>query len=191
MKRLFVGGIVGGIVLFFWGFLSHAVLTLGETGINRLPDEEKVIGLLGESVKEGGLYIFPGVDHSAPPEQQEAALERYRKGPSGFLVFHPGGGEAMSPRQFAVQITSDIVVALIAAWILLQMTPGGFGRRLFVVVCLGLLVEAAIGIPYWNWYGFPTDFTMGSIVDQLIGFSLLGTVLAGICRPAAVVISSP
>jgi len=35
-----------------------------------------------------------------------------------------------------------------------------------------------LDIPYWNWYGFPGDYTLGVLVDNLIGFTLVGVVLA-------------
>jgi hypothetical protein len=40
-------------------------------------------------------------------------------------------------------------------------------------------------VSYWNWYGFPTDFTTGAALDEIIGWFLGGLVLAAIVRPAA------
>ena len=35
--RLLLAGIVGGIVVFIWGAITHVVLPLGEMGIQNLP----------------------------------------------------------------------------------------------------------------------------------------------------------
>jgi len=51
------------------------------------------------------------------------------------------------------------------------------------VTLLGLSAWVAIAIPYWNWYGFPTDFTMGKGIEQVLGFFLAGLVLAAIVKP--------
>jgi hypothetical protein len=67
MKRILLAAVVGGIVLFVWGGLSHTVLLIG-TGFSPLPDEDTVVKTLSSSVKEKGLYFFPGKDfhHSTP-----------------------------------------------------------------------------------------------------------------------------
>jgi len=39
-KKVLVGGVVGGIVLFVWGAVSHMVLPLGEVGIKEMPNEQ-------------------------------------------------------------------------------------------------------------------------------------------------------
>ena len=36
MARILIGGLVGGIVLFFWGFVSHMLLPIGEMGLQSL-----------------------------------------------------------------------------------------------------------------------------------------------------------
>jgi hypothetical protein len=40
-------------------------------------------------------------------------------------------------------------------------------------------------VPYWNWYGFPTDFTLAQIVENTVGWFLAGLVLALIVRPSS------
>ncbi len=39
-KKVLVGGVVGGIVLFVWGAVSHMVLPLGGVGIKEMPNEQ-------------------------------------------------------------------------------------------------------------------------------------------------------
>ncbi len=39
-------------------------------------------------------------------------------------------------------------------------------------------------IPYWNWFGFPTDFIAAEAIDQVLGRFLAGLVLAAIVKPA-------
>ena len=39
-------------------------------------------------------------------------------------------------------------------------------------------------VPYWNWYGFPPDFTLGQIIEHAVGWLLAGIALAAMVRPA-------
>lgn len=42
-----------------------------------------------------------------------------------------------------------------------------------------------VHLPYWNWYGFPADFTLAGMADQIIGFILVGFPLAAIVKQRA------
>ena len=57
VKRIVGAALVGGVVLFVWGGLSHMVFFIG-AGFKRLPDEDRLIGSLKTSKDQGGLYFF-------------------------------------------------------------------------------------------------------------------------------------
>ena len=57
--------------------------------------------------------------------------------------------------------------------------------RVACVTLVGLLASIMTLVPYWNWYGFPTDFTLAQIVENTVGWFLAGIVLALIVRPFA------
>ena len=46
---------------------------------------------------------------------------------------------------------------------------------MFVAV-IGLIAGIAVLVPYWNWYGFPANFTVASLADQLIAFCVVAIV---------------
>jgi hypothetical protein len=51
------------------------------------------------------------------------------------------------------------------------------------IVLAGLLGAAALALEHWNWYGFPTTYTLGFIADRFIGFFILGLVVAAFIKP--------
>ena len=169
------------------------VLGLGDTGFKQIPNEDAVIASMRANMKETGFYFFPGMEQ--PPgmskEQKKGAQEKwtqkYTTGPAGVLIYLPNGGEAMSPKQLVTQLATDILAALIAAFLLASAAGGltGFGGRLLFVTLLGAFAWVVVNLPYWNWYGFPTDFTVVALAEQVIGFFLVGLVLAAMVkRPA-------
>lgn len=161
-------------------------LPLGEMGIKAIPDEEGVTNALRTSISEKGLYFFPGFDKSKPlsPSEQKAWEAKLNAGPSGIMVVTPSGGEAMTPKQLGTEFASNIVAALLAG-ILLSMTNLSYGKRVLFVTLLGVFGWITISVPYWNWYGFPTDFTLAALVEEAVGWFLAGLVLAAIVRPCA------
>jgi hypothetical protein len=56
--------------------------------------------------------------------------------------------------------------------------------RVACVTLVGILASIMTLVPYWNWYGFPTDFTLAQIAENAVGWFLAGLVLALIVRPA-------
>lgn len=180
-KRIVLAGILAGIVVFAWGALSHMVLGLGETGIKQIPNEDTVLATMKGNIIEPGFYFFPWGDESTP-EGMKQWEEKYKRGPIGVLIYQPAGRTPMGPGQLGTELGIDIVAALIAAALLAQAAAVGFGGRLLFVVLLGLFGAVATNISYWNWYGFPTDYTLAVVADEIIGWTLAGLVLAGIVK---------
>ena len=114
---------------------------------------------LKDVIREPGFYFFPGMDESKASEaEQEAWAAKIKQGPTGILIIHPEGGEAMSPRRLGTEMATNIVSALLAALLLTQVRSG-FGGRVLFVTGLGLFGFVITSVPYWNWYGFPLDYT--------------------------------
>jgi hypothetical protein len=90
----------------------------------------------------------------------------------------------MSPRQLLTELGADIVLMLLAAFLLAQAAGalGSFLGRAFFVAALSLFGWLDIHISYWNWYGFPTDYTLATLVDALVGYLLAGLVLAWLVK---------
>src|SRR5260370_19494025 len=111
MVKRVLGGVAGGIGVFFWGFVSHVKVPRGEMGIRQIPTEEVVLGAFRDSIREPGLYFFPGRDMSKPPSEseQQALYDKMKKGPAGILVIQPEGREAMSPRQLGTEFATNVV----------------------------------------------------------------------------------
>jgi hypothetical protein len=178
-KRILLAAVAGGVALFMWGFVSHMVLPLGETGISSLPQEQATIDSLKSSVPRPGLYFFPaGTNGQMPPEKVGGSW--------GMLIYHPQGASNLMTRQLINEFIMNIVQALIGAY-LLTLVPGltSYVSRVGVVFLLGVFGALATNIEYWNWYGFPANYTMATIADEMIGMLVVGLVVAAFIKPPA------
>jgi len=184
MKRILLAGLLGGLVVFVWGAISHMLLPIGTMGLRSLPNEDAVLEVFRTSVPEAGLYFFPGMNPSdTSKEAQEAFAAKYRTGPAGLLVYRPIGGDVLSPRQLVTELLTNILGALLAAWVVAR-TRGTYLQRAVLVGSLGLFAWISISLSYWNWYGFPTAFICAEGIDQVVGWLLGGLVIAKLA-PAA------
>jgi hypothetical protein len=188
-RKIILGGALGGLALFVWGMLSHTVLGLTDSSVKSLPDETAMVKVLQESLKVPALYLFPGAGmDTAPPDQQEAAMkawsEAYRRGPRGILIYEPTGGNPSMASLLLTQLGVNLVVCLIAAWVVGQGAPSvpKYWNRVCLVSALGLLASVFVDVPYWNWYSFPTHYTLMAIVDRTVGMTVAGLVIARLVR---------
>ncbi len=62
-KKIVMAGVLGGIVLFLWQWVSHMLLPLGDAGIKRMENEEAVIAALQPNIPQPGFYFFPAPDN--------------------------------------------------------------------------------------------------------------------------------
>lgn len=187
-KKIVIGGVLAGIVLFVWSAIAHMLLPIGQMGIRTIPNEDAVIAAMKANIKEPGFYFVPGEGMTAaaslPKDQQQAAMEawskKYEEGPRGILIYHPTGEKLFMPRYFIVEFLTDVVVGLIAAFALAMASEKlrSFGARIGFVTLLGLLGWVATDVSYWNWYGFPPAYEVGQFLDQIVGMFFAGTVLA-------------
>ncbi len=180
-KRILLAGLLGGIALFFWGFLSHTVLPLGELGVQNLPQDHAVIDSMKAAIPASGFYFFPPVDAS-----QKIAADQVN-GPHGIVIYHPSGASMMMTGQLINEFILNVIQALIAAY-LLSLATGltKYTSRVGLVLVLGVLSGIATNVEYWNWYGFPANYTVGMIADEIIGFLVAGLIVAALVKPPGV-----
>ena len=175
--RIIVAGIVGGIVMFFWGFVSHMALGVGEAGIKTLPDakEAPIVAAMKANISEPGLYFVPGMDMSRKSTDEEWAAwtSKYEAGPTAFLVYSPVGETPMSPKQLGVEFASNVLAALVGAFMLSWTVPS-LGKRVVLATLIGLAAWLSINVSYWDWYRFPAAFVSSELIEQVAGWFLSG-----------------
>lgn len=185
LLRVILAGLLGGIAMFAWTGVAHMALPLGEIGVRQIENEAPLLAAMQESLGDReGLYIFPswGVTHDAAPAEKQAAMEAYparlAANPSGILVYHPPGAEMMNVRLFGVEFAADVAVSLIAAWLVAAAALTSFFGRVLFVAGVGLAAVLTTNVSYWNWYGFPTDYTLSYIATDWIAYVVAGIVIA-------------
>lgn len=184
MKRILLAGILGGIVMFIWSFIAHDLLPLGEIGIRELPNEQSVVPAMQSGITEqSGLYMFPGTGlaHGAPSkektEAKKRAMEKIATSPSGLLLYH-----ATRPLNFGklltVEFVKELLQSILAVFLLAQTRINSFGGRVGFVFITGILAALGTNVSYWNWYGFPGNYTASYMFIEIVGFLCVGVVAA-------------
>jgi hypothetical protein len=189
--RAFFAAILGGIAMFIWSFVAHDLLPLGETGMREFNDEAPMLDALKTNLGHaGGLYHFPGRKAGPNATRQEKtdamkrAMEKAASGPSGMLLYHPTR-EFSFGKLLGIEFATELLEAILVVFLLTQTRIESFGGRVGFVLVAGILAAITTNIPYWNWYGFPSNYTAAYMSIEIIGFLWVGLVAALLLKSRA------
>jgi hypothetical protein len=170
--RILIAGLLGGIAMFVWSSIAHVATPLGETGINMVRNSAALNDTVATAVgRRDGLYVF------------DKPVAGTTVGETGFLVFNSSAPTAMAPSNLIVEFVTEVVESLIAAWLLAQTVLIAFAARVGFVTMVGAVASIATNVPYWNWYRFPTSFTLAAIIVTLVAYLVAGLAIAAVLRP--------
>jgi hypothetical protein len=174
--RFLMAIVAGAVVLFAWG--AGFWTTVGDRAVRPLAAEDEVMALVAREVPEDGAYFFP-----APSGKDQAATDawtaRHRSGPLGMLIVSKAGRDPMDPKTFIQGGLISVVVATLLLVLMRMASPSGrFANRFAVAVVAGVM--AAIGTHglQWNWFFFPTSYTMYLLIDIAGSWTIAGAVMA-------------
>lgn len=184
MVRTILAGLAGGVAMFVWSSIAHMALPLGEVGVAELPDEAAIIGAMQTAIGERrGLFIFPGfgLPADATAEQQQAAWPAYEQKlktqPSGILVFNPPGDGGLTVQRLTIEFLSNVIEATLLALVLAATAIPGFLARWSIAAAVGACAVISTNVSYFNWYGFPLNYTLAYMTTDFVGYVVAGAVI--------------
>src|SRR5437667_12043504 len=98
--------------------------------------------------------------------------------PSGLLIYHPPGAKALTASQLFTEFFTELLEALLLVWLMAQARFQTVASRLGFAIVVGLVAAITTNIPYWNWFGFPSAYTLAYMTIEIVGFLVVGLVAA-------------
>lgn len=186
MKKVVIGGILGGLVYFIWGSLSWMVFPWHNATIKKLANEDAVMLSLRQQIPESGVYFFPNwPENNKDQAACDAYMAKHRQGPLGFMVYKADGQEpAMGPamaRGFGI----DVLSALILAHLLSRYPHKSYSCRVTYVFLIGLFTSLTTHVMGWNWMLCPGNYTLAMTLDVVGGLTVAALVMAAIVKPVS------
>lgn len=183
MKTI-IAALVGGVLLFVWGFVAHVVLPFSDKALKPMPNEAAVIDVLRANVTENGVYLVPHINFKeASDADRQAHADKVANGPSALMVVRTGGVGVDMKRELAMEFLSNVLAALVAALAVGGLALRSYGARVGSLFAFGVVAWLSISMSEWIWYGFSTDYLIGDLVDQWGGWLFAGLGMAAILKP--------
>lgn len=167
MKRNLLLSVPAGLVLFVWGFVSWAVLPWHNMVTNQFTDEVAVAQVLKANSPRQGVYFLPYSEKDHGPDQLGA-----------FVNVLPQGTEMNMGKQMATAVATQILGALLVLILLGQTSGLRYWGKVGFFALAGLAIGFVSHMPYWNWFGFSTTYTLVMILDTCMAWLLAGLAVA-------------
>jgi hypothetical protein len=171
MKKLVIGALVGGILIFIWQTLSWAMLNLHHANQEYTPKQDSVMAYLNTQFSEDGSYLLPRSPASASREEMEKQMDAAKGKPWAEIQYHKTMDVNMGSNIIRGLII-DIIMVAFACWILMKIPSPGFGTILTASLFIGIIVF--INSPYTIHIWYPKRDIMVHLTDALVSWGLCG-----------------
>ena len=182
MKKIFIGSLVGAIIMFVWGFLAWAILPIHLHTFMYSPAMDSVAKVMADNNFESGAYGVPtadnrnvsGFDSKYQEETQRVMTEGVGK-PS-ITLFYKKEGYDMSGLTLFKGFLFNFLAVLAACIILMPAftVMDSFFGRWWLVLLIGLLVAASSHLMNYNWMGFPWEYSKMLVMDVMVNWGITG-----------------
>lgn len=171
MKKILIGALVGGILIFFWQFLSWTILDLHRPANEYTPKQAEIMNFLNSQFSEDGSYHLPSTPKGASSEEMQKAMSDAIGKPWAVVAYHKELSGDMGMNIFRGLIVDIIIVGLFC-WILSAFANPRFGNVFIASLLVGLI--AFLNFPYTLHIWFDTFDLTASLIDALVGWGLAG-----------------
>ncbi len=165
LRYLVVTSLVGGLVLFAWGFVVHKSGLFPAAQPHSFTDSTLVVDAVraqapanGVYVDGRGLFAAVGLERDLSPKFASLAVP------------------------IAIQLLIEIVVAFLLAWLLLRLPAWSVVGTGMLFASVAVAAGIAMLMSESNWFFFPIRYQLANMADLVIGWFLLGIVLASFRR---------
>lgn len=169
MKKLLLGSLVGGLIIFLWQFASWQLLNLHRPMQTYTPNQEKIMQVLNENL-ESGFYYLPNIPDGASADEQQKFMESANGKPWAQIYYHKTMNVSMG-MNMTRGLIADIVAVLLLIWVVMKMGNASFQTILFSSLAVGII--SYIISDYTQAIWFETK-TIPDLIDALVQWGLVG-----------------
>ncbi len=176
MSQLWLPILLSAVAVWFWSFLSWAILPIHKGDWKALPDEDA----FGKAVR--GLNIPPGsygFPYCSDQKQRKdpGYQAKWKTGPVGLLnIWRPNPSMAGN---MVASFTVNLVVSMLIAYAGHAALPHGSGAKAFQVVgTMGLVAYCFAFLQNMIWFQAPKRAMATAILDGVVQGLVTGAILS-------------
>ena len=168
LRYLVIAALVGGLVTFTWGAVSHLTGVIPTVNPMPFPDSagaDSVVQTVRTHVPSNGVYADDRGLFAVVAFERDLA---------------PRFDSIAMP--LVIQFLVEVATALVLAWVLLRLPVWPVLGTGSLFAAVGLAAGIVMLFSEANWYGFDLSYQLAQLADLVIAWFLLGMVLAALRR---------
>lgn len=173
MKKMIIGALVGGIILFLWQFLTWTVLNRHEAQQRYTPKQDSIMAYLNTQFSEDGAYMMPIFAPGTPKEEMEKQMMALEGKPGAQVIYRksmPGMNKMFMNMGRGLLVNLFIIWLL--CWLLTKINAPSFGTVFMGTLGTGIITFLHGPYTMHIWY---TSFDlMAHFTDALIAWGVTG-----------------
>lgn len=169
MKKHLIAALVGGLIIFFWSFLSWTALNLHKSQTAYLDNQAEILDCL-EGKMEEGFYFIPQVKPGGGMEEHEAYTKQMTGKPWAQVYYHNAFEVNPGMNMFRGFLMAFISVFLLV-FILDKIHDINFKDVFLSALSVGLIGYLTGKYSEGIWFELNT---IPDLIDTLVVWSLVG-----------------
>lgn len=169
--KIFIGSLVGGLIIFIWQFLSWTMLDLHRPAQQYTPKQDSILAYLNTQFDSSAAYFLPTVPPGASSEDLKKLEETSMHKPWAQIAYHAGYDASMGVNILKAFIT-DIIVVLLFCWVVSGFTVNSFGKTFLAALFTSLIIFLNANYIVHIWY--ETFDIKSYLMDYLVSWGLAG-----------------
>lgn len=171
MKKLILFSLVGGIILFFWQFMSYAMPDFHKSAHAYTPLQDSIMNQLEKLGLEQGMYMLGMPD----PNNPEAVEASWSEETSTWAILNYRVNEPNSMTKPLIRsVINCMIIAGLLFWLLKQKPDSTLIYKVLVSVVVGFISFLFMSYSNFIWYKEPDIWA--HLMDGTIPWLLLGLI---------------
>lgn len=172
MKKQLIAAILGGIIIFFWQFLSNAALDLHRPAQEYTPKQDTILSFLKAQQLEPGRYFLPTTPKGASTEEQQALMSKVDGKPWAIVDYHAAWSNSDMLINMGRGLLVDILMVWLFVWLITRNGTPSFGTIFMSAVVLGFIAFLNFPYAYFIWYKSPGIWS--DFMDAIVAWAACG-----------------
>jgi hypothetical protein len=171
MKKMLIGALVGGLIIFIWQFISFAAVNFHKSSQQYTDKQDAILNFLGsQGLAEGG-YVLPSLPEGSSMEEYETQMKTAEGKPWATIQYHSSMENNMVMNMIRGLLV-NIVAVFLFCWMVTKMENINFGTVMASALVLGLIIF--FNAPYVNHIWYQSFDIWAHFMDYLVSWGLTG-----------------
>lgn len=171
MKKILIGGLVGGILLFAWQTISWTVANLHEKGQQYTTKQDSIMSYLNNSGLPEGSYMLPRAAPGTTMEEMEKQMASAAGKPWARLTYYKSM-DANMVINMVRGILANIIIVSLLCWIFAKINSVSFSNYFISSLAVGIICFVNGAYTGHIWY--PMFDINAHMIDALASWGLVG-----------------